>query len=323
MEWQGFALVLTGAVLFAFYEIKNKELLIAGLPSDCIGVVNTLVSGASLLAGSLLFNPPRVEDWFDFSTRGLWLPLLATSFLNIVIQYGNLRALKLGDVSLVAPISAAQPMVVLIPSWFILGEVPGMWGYFGLLLLAIGFYVLSFAEEVLILNPATGEKEPWQPPRHLLWMGSYVRYAAPWYVLMRNKAVQIALLVAAFGAVAVNFDKLSTIRADSITFVPGFILLFVGVVGFAKTLFTGEWKKMNLRKVHFANLASNPFIYATVQLCYWAAFLYGFAAYVGAMKRTTIVFTLILGWLILKEVNVKKRWPGAIIMMVGAVLLSL
>lgn len=321
LAWQGFALVLTGAFLFAFFEVTNKKLLVKKAPSDCIGTVNMLGSGTLLLVASFLFNPPRVENWFDFSTHGLWLPLLATSLLNIIIQFGNLRALKLGDVSLVAPISAAQPMIVLVPSWFILGEVPGMWGYIGLLLLAVGFYVLSFAEEVLILDPATGEKKPWQPPRYLLWMGNWVRYAAPWYVLMRNRAVQIALLVAACGAVAVNFDKLGTIRAESVTFVPGFILLFCGMVGLVKTFATGEWKKVE--RVHFANLASNPFIYATVQLCYWTAFLYGFAAYVGAMKRTTIVFTLILGWLILKEVNVKKRWPGAIIMMIGAALLGL
>ncbi|OGZ17342.1 MAG: hypothetical protein A3G11_00210 [Candidatus Lloydbacteria bacterium RIFCSPLOWO2_12_FULL_51_9] len=321
MAWQGFAMVLMGAFLFAFYEVANKKLLIKNAPSDCIGTVNMLGSGALLLAASFLFNPPRVENWFDFSIHGLWLPLLATSVLNIIIQFGNLRALKLGDVSLVAPISAAQPMIVLIPSWFILGEVPGMWGYIGLLLLAVGFYVLSFAEEVFILDPVTGEKKPWHPPEYLLWMGKSVRYVAPWYVLMRNRAVQIALVVAACGAVAVNFDKLGTIRAESITFVPGLILLFCGVVGLAKTLITGEWKKVE--KEHITRLIQNPLLYTLVMVCYWAAFLYGFAAYVGAMKRTTIVFTLILGWLILKEVNVKKRWPGAIIMMIGAAFLGL
>jgi len=320
MAWQGFVLVLTGAFLVSFFQVVNKKLLTKKAPADCVSTVNYIGSGALLLVVSVLFTPPKIESWLTFPQGFLW-PLLAAVVLNVVILFGIVRALKYGDVSLITPISATQPMVVLIPSWFILGEVPGTWGYIGLFFLAVGVYIFSFAEEVYILDPVTGEKKPWQPPHYLAWTGQAARYYAPVQMLFKNKGVRIALVVAVCGAVAINFDKLLILRSHSMLFGVALTVLFVGIVGLAKTLVTREWKEVT--RAHLVSLASNPIVFALVMVCYSAAFLYGFAAYVGAVKRMSVVFVLVLGWWLLGEQGVKKRWPGAVIMAVGAALLSL
>lgn len=309
MTWQGFALVLCGAFLFALYEVINKKLLVKQAPADCISTVNFLGGGSLLLLVSFLFAPPQVQNWFSFH-GGLFWPLLATGLLNIVILFGNVRALKYGDVSLIGPISATQPMIVLIPSYLILREEPTTWGYFGLLLMAVGMYVFSFAEDV----------KGWTAPKWLAWMGKSSRYLAPWVLLFKNKGVRIALLCAACGAVAINFDKMSTLRSSA-TFAPACILLFCGAIGALKTLKTNEWKSVD--KSHLWHMVTNPIIFAIVLICWWSAFHYGLAAYVGALKRTTVVFALILSFILLGEQKVKKRWPGATIMASGAALLSL
>lgn len=319
MEWQGFALVLAGAIALASYQIINKKSLAKDAPADCIGVVNFLGSACLLLAISLFFDPPNIANWFAYP-GGLFWPLIVTSVLNVVVMYGGVRALKYGDASLIVPIAATQPMVVLIPSWLVLGEIPDAWGYAGLFLLAVGMYIFSFGEEVYTLDPETGEKEPWQPPRHLLWMGSSVKYYAPIHMLFRNKGVRIALVVAVCGAVSINFDKLSALRSSA-TFAPALILFFVGLIGLAKTLKTGEWSKVN--KTHLGNFLLNPLFLTFALVCFWVAFHFGFAAYVGALKRTQAIFVLLLGWMFLNEMQVKKRWLGATIMTIGAALLSL
>lgn len=319
MTWEGFALVLGGAFLLALFQVINKKLLVKQAPADCISVINFLGSGVLLLAISLLFDPPHIENWFGFP-QGLFWPLIATSVLNIVILFGNVRALTYGDVSLIAPIAATQPMVVLIPAWLILGEVPGVWGYAGLFLLALGMYVFSFVEEVYVIDPATGEKRAWLPPRYLTWMGGFSRYYAPIYMLFQNKGVQIALLVAMCGAVSINFDKLSALRS-SFTFAPAFILIFCGLIGLIKTYRTKEWEKVD--KSHLFHLMINPIVFTVVIICFWVAFNYGFAAYVGALKRTMVIFALLLGWFLLKEQQAIRRWPGVVIMTTGAVFLSL
>jgi len=310
MEWQGFALVIGACFASAFYQVTNKKLLVKAAPADCVSTVNFLGGGALLLAVSLLWNPPQVADWVSWP-GGLAWPLVATALLNIIILFGNVRALKYGDASLIQPIGATQPLLVLVPSMLILGETPNRWGYTGLALLALGTYFINFGEEV----------KGWECPAWLRWMGRRARYMAPWQMLLKNRGVKIALVVAACGAVSVNFDKLTTARADSFIFPPALILLFCGVVGLVKTVATNEWLKVT--REHRANLISNPFIYAVTLIGFWLAFKYGNAAYVGALKRFNVPVTLFLAWLILREQNVKKRWPGAALMAIGAALLSI
>ncbi|MBI2108801.1 MAG: DMT family transporter [Parcubacteria group bacterium] len=323
MTWEGFALVLGGALLLALFQVINKKLLVQSAPADCISVVNFLGSGLMLFVVAYAFNPPDIKSWWGWTgtwPEGLFWPLIVTSLLNIFILYGSTRAFKYGDVSLIAPIAATQPLIVLLPSWLVLGEVPGFWGYVGLWLMAVGIYIFSFAEEVYVIDPVTGKKSPWVAPRYLLWMKEYVRYAAPLYMLFKNKGVRIAFLVAICGAIAINFDKLSALRS-SYMFAPAFILVFCGVVGLIKTMVTSEWN--NVKREHITSLIVNPFIFLVVIICFWFAFEFGFAAYVGALKRSTAIFALLLGWLVLHELGVKKRWPGATIMTAGAALLSL
>ncbi len=329
MAWQGFALVLAGAFMLALYQVINKKLLSEDAPADCISTVNFLGSGTLLLLGSLLWNPPNIESWFAFPSfigsgvynGGFFWPLVATALLNIIILFGSVRALKYGDASLIAPIAAAQPMIVLIPSWLILGEIPGTIGYVGLFLLAVGMYIFSFSEEVYVLNPKTGEKEPWQAPRAIAWMGGQTKYLAPLIMLFKNKGVRIALLVAICGAIAINLDKLTVLLSSSATYPPALVLLFCGLVGLGKTVRTSEWGKV--KKEHIGNFILNPLFFAVAILCFWVAFHFGFAAYIGALKRTSAIFVLVLGFLFLNEQKVKERWPGATIMTLGAVLLSL
>src|SRR3989338_7340959 len=119
MTWEGFALVLSGALLLALFQVINKKLLIQSAPADCISVANFLGSGVALFGVAYAFNPPVIGSWWMFPECLFW-PLIVTSLLNIVILFGSTRALQYGDVSLIGPIAATQPLVVLIPSWLVL-----------------------------------------------------------------------------------------------------------------------------------------------------------------------------------------------------------
>jgi len=321
LTWEGFSLVLGGAFLFALYQVINKSLLTKKAPADCIAVTNSLGSSILLFGICYLWSPPHIESWFEYP-QGLFWPLAATGLLNIIIMFGSVRALKYGDVSLIAPIAATQPLAVLVPSWLILGEVPGMLGYLGLWLLAVGMYIFSISEYkdmYIVNNKKTGEQILWTPPKHLRWMGAQVKYIAPLCMLFKNKGVKIALLVALCGAISINFDKSAAMRS-SVIFVPAIILAFVGIIGLFKTLVKNEWRKVEWG--HVPQFLLNIILYTAVMIMFWTAFNYGFAAYIGALKRTTVIFVLILGLFMLKEKNAMRRWPGAVIMGMGAALLS-
>lgn len=319
MEWQGFALVLSGALFHALYNTINKKLLVANAPDECISTINFLGSGTLLLLLAYMVDPPTIDSWFTGEKPFFWA-LCATSILNIVILFGNVKALNYGDVSLISPISATQPMIVMIPSWIILNEWPGAYGYWGLLLLAVGMYVFAFGEQVYVTT-INGKKIAWQPPAWIAWTGKWSKYFAPWAMLFRNRGVQIALLSAVCGAVAINFDKLSVLRTNSFLFPPACILLFCGIIGMVKTISENTWNKIESK--HIKTLAINPIVFALVLILYWTAFEYGFAAYVGALKRTQVIFALLLGFYVLHEKGAKNRWAGATVMALGAAAISL
>lgn len=315
MQWQAVILVLIGCVFHAIYGVVNKHLVTKKIPANCIGTVNYLGGGALLLAIAMMFSPPRIDSWFDWPMGLLW-PLTVTCLFNIIIGFGQIHMMKYADASLVEPVSATQPMVVLIPSWLVLGEIPGAYGYVGLYMMALGMYVFFATEVKGVTTPA------WLAQRiksEALAL-NIAKALAPFKEFSRNKGVRIAFVVALCGAVSVNFDKLAAQRSSPI-FAAAFIVLFIGVYGLIKSMHASEWKQVT--REHIPQLLINPIVYATILVFYWSAFNFGFAAYVGALKRLQVLFVLLLSWLFLKEMSVKRRWPGAIIMTLGAMAIAL
>lgn len=311
MQWQGVVLVLLGCILQAAYIIINKRLVDNKAPADCVGVANYLGGGVILMIGALWLNPPEIESW-----SSLFWPLAATCALNVIIGYGQIRALKYADASLVAPIAATQPMVVLIPAYLVLGEVPNALGYWGLFLMAVGMYVF-FATEVENVSIPDWYKRRFGESKKAI-MGAQL--IAPLQAFTYNKGVRIAFLVAFSGAVSINFDKLAAQRSSPM-FAVAVILLFIGIVGLIKTTKKNEWA--NVKKEHLKQLMINPLVYVCIMICYWFAFNYAFAAYVGALKRLNAIIVMAFAFFILKETKVLKRWPGGLIMTIGAVLITL
>ncbi|MBU2530209.1 MAG: DMT family transporter, partial [Elusimicrobia bacterium] len=149
MLWQGYVLVIIGAIFLAYWTVGLKKLVdkkfsAKGASSDAISALNFFGTGIILLIVSLIFNPPNIWSWF--APNGLFWPLMATSLLNIVVMYSIGRSLKDADASLIAPIGAFGPLISILPSWLILGEIPTTYGYTGLVLMFLGVYAMAFAE---------------------------------------------------------------------------------------------------------------------------------------------------------------------------------
>ena len=56
--------------------------------------------------------------------------------------------------------------------------------------------------------------------------------------------------------------------------------------------------------------------------CHAQAIIIAPAAYMVAVKRTSVLFSVLLAWLLLKEDSVVQRGLGALLMFAGAVLIS-
>ena len=176
--WLIFA--FTSAALLGFYDVFKKHAL---KDNDVVAVLtlNTffgsliflpfvLLSAAGLLAEDSLFFVP-VCGWEVHKYVVLKAVIVLASWLC------GYFALKQLPITIVGPINATRPVMVLLGAIFVFGERLNLWQWAGVLCAIFGFFLLS----------RSGKKE-----------GIDFRH---------NRWILLAVLASAFGAVSALFDK--------------------------------------------------------------------------------------------------------------------
>lgn len=221
---------------------------------------------------------------------------LGSGILNVFATILYMRAISNGDISSVMPMLSFTPLFLLGLGPLVLGEFPHTLGLIGILLIVIGSYMLN-------LGPRQ---------KNIL---------APFKMLLENKGTRYMLIVAVIYAFTANFDKIS-IQNSSVLQHAGFmnILIFISL-----TLITVYQKKLNKENLSSGgkNLLYVSLFTTGSYLFHMTALSLTLAAYVVAMKRLSIVISVILGGFMLKEPNLKARLPAAVIMFAGVILIVL
>lgn len=335
-----YAPVLTGTVFHAVSNIAKKKFLGGGLHEDFVTVaimVGTAFFGFSV--SFLAFGPrwPPAE---------FWLPLLGAGVFNIFIQYLNVKSLKLEDASIVVPLSSAMPLFAIFMSYLAFGEWPTFWGKVGISAIATGAYILYLGGKPVDLPRWLAAVLP--EAAH----GPVARWGAPWLRLNSSRGARYALLIAYLGAVAVNFDKLLVTYVDPFFATASkFTVVAVSVFGFSWQ--KGVWaqvcppasfwpdraardpnRKDRIRDAADADesLWSRfpPFwkvfvfglVFGTVDPLYNIGYWFGIVAYVAALKRVQIFWTVLIAISFLGEGYGRARIIGSVILCAGAMLLS-
>lgn len=231
------------------------------------------------------------------------IPELSMKYFLISLPYGFVVALasvliakayKASDASIVTPMFALSPVLVLFTSFFILGEVPDLKGIIGVLIIAFGAYILKAQE-------ADGFLDPFRK----LW---------------DERGVQIILLVIILYSVTANIDKimvgmfspvmwpLTTYILSSIIMMP---LMMKKSQNWRKEVKT-DWKPLMILGV----LSGGSII---LQM---AALELTLVSYVVSIKRLSIPITVLLSYFILSEKkDFKERIIGSTVMIIGALLI--
>lgn len=303
-----YGLVLGGALLHAWSNIAKKKLLGEEVHEDLIAVV--AMAGASLVGfiGSfVIYGAPTIQ-------RGFWVPFAIVAVLNVFIQYLDLLALKIEDAGVVVPLASATPMFLILMSWVILKESPSTWGRTGIGFIALGAYVLYLDGRPVGL-PRMLQRLPdvWQP-KVAYWGG-------PWLRLFSSKGARLALLVAYLGSVAISFDKLVVVNSNPL-FRTGATFTFVALSILVYSRQRGVWQGIPKGRSTLLKILLVGIALGAADALYSTGYLYGIAAYVGSLKRTQILWSVILAWLILKEGSPRQRIAGGAIMFAGAALIS-
>lgn len=225
-----------------------------------------------------------------------WEAMIIGGTLNIVTTVLYMKAYKHSDLSITSPITAFQPLFLLITAPVMLGEFPSTVGLMGVLLIVFGSYMLNIRQK------QNG-------------------YLAPFRALFKEKGPRMMLAVAFIWSITSNFDKIGVQNSSPVfwTFAQS-LFLAMGLLPLA--LYKSKQKFMQILP-HFKKLAPIGLFSALTLVFQMTALGFALVAYVSSIKRTSSVISVIFGHFVFREKGVKERLAGAVIMVLGVLLIAL
>lgn len=235
--------------------------------------------------------------WLDLAPTNFafWWSNTATAVLNVIALIILMKALKIGELSLTIPFLAFTPIFLILTSSLMLGELPNSVGILGITTIVGGAYLLEMKKNGGILGP--------------------------WKAFKSNKAAQLVLLVAFIYAISSNLDKIAVQNSNPITKLIIGQLIMVSI--FIPLIHFKSSQKLREVKYYFKYFWPIGLLVALVLLAQMTALTLTMVSYVISLKRTSAFFSVILGFMVFKEKNIKPRLIGSALMVAGVLLISI
>jgi len=304
MLW--FFLALLGAISQAIYSLSIKVLQKKIPPF--------FLAGYSFLAASLIFVPLILVAGIPPLGPGLVPALAVTVTINTVATILFYRALSTTDLSLCVPILAFTPVFLILTSFVILGEIPSPAGTAGIFLIAAGAFLLTFQ---------SGH-------------GRSACLSTPFLTFFHNPGVRSMLFVAFLYSLSVNYDK-EVVMNSSPLFGSAVILFLLAIIFLVIAQLTRRKNTLTVidpigpDTVWSDRITRSPFfiygavgmILAVEGIAINTAYTLAIVPYVISIKRLSLFFSVLFGGLLLHEQQIRGRMSGAVVMIIGAVIIGL
>jgi drug/metabolite transporter (DMT)-like permease len=206
------------------------------------------------------------------------------------------KALKLSAISLVTALWKVS-LLVLLAMGYIIGERPSALGVAGVLLSAVGVY---------LLNVSRAHISPW----------------APLSVLLTDRGQRYTLLAALFYAPSVITIKQAILASDPATGTLGGYAA-ASLIMTPVALYTSAHHFEAVPR-HWREFLALGLFATLTTLSQGVAYTLTLSSYVEAVKQVEILFAMGIGILAFGESQrVRESGPGAVVMLLGMVLLAL
>lgn len=251
------------------------------------------------LVGVLFFLPVFLFYFFR-EGMGSWWGIaigLISGLVHGTYWLTHAKALEHGDLSHVYPIMRAAPLLVVPLAWIFLGERVSFIGFSGIVLMVLGVYVINLKGVTL--------KTVFEPIRSI----------------MRERATQWAfvtlLLVTAYSLI----DKKGVGLVHPIVFTYYFTL--AGFVFFSLYVFAKKRNRvMDEGRANKKTIILNGMLGVSGYALSLVALSMAQVSYVTGLRQTSVLFAVLMGGQLLQEKYRAIRFTAAVLMVVGAFLIS-
>jgi drug/metabolite transporter (DMT)-like permease len=287
------------AILTAFFEslkdVKSKQSLVY-LDEYWVTWATQVIAVICLLPMLWINGIPTIQP-------GFWLALVVGGSLNVVAFLLYIQAIKAADLSLTVPLIALTPLFMLVTSPIIVGEFPGPPDAIGVIMIVIGSYILNLQPGNLQANDAP--RDFWAPLRSLI----------------ANPGCRKMLMVAGIWSITANLDKVGVANSS-----PFFwsVSLFAFVAGGISLILIWRRAKLPPQLGRYWPLLVLTGAFSAAAIGFqMVAITLAPVTQVIAVKRMSSLISILFGYFLFGEKNIRSRLTGGIVMIAGVVVITL
>ncbi|MFN4897171.1 MAG: EamA family transporter [Pseudomonadota bacterium] len=269
------------------------------------------------VAPLMILRIPETIPW-DF-----WALVTFVAACHVCGGLMLVKALHSSDLSVCTPMVAFTPVFLLVVGPAITGDIPSLAGTFGALLVVAGSYMLGIGTKnsagITARGSSIAEDDTCEIRSHSSALIS--RILAPFRALYSEIGPRLMLALSLLWSITGSIDRIAVNRFDpvfwgstqlcimAIFFIP--IVIKHGVVAKPPSI----WDLRALLAIGGINCLSLATYLIALQLAP--------VHYVICIKRLSIPFSVLLGYRMFQENILADRLPGAIVMLIGVVIISL
>lgn len=265
---------------------------------------------AGILIGFILFfqNGELFGEINNFPR--LWHNVFWSVSLNVLAYFFLYKALDSADLSYLMPFMVLTSIFVIIPPFLLLGEIPSVVGFLGILTIVCGAILMEYRKKSKLI--ARAEEKIQKIKNNRKGFVYFVITAICWTITpttFKIAIVESSPLVASF-----------------------IIVLFIGLSFFFLVILFREMSKIK-EKFYFNKkekmvlliaLIIAGIVIAVQQVSMNTALKLSDVSYVMAVKRTMPFFAFMIGYLYFKErEHIKRKLIATALMVAGAILIVL
>ena len=284
MLW--FFLSLATAIFLSTNDALSKTAL-EGYSEELIAWVRWGLAAPFLLLILPFIDIPEIDHSF-------WIIVIIAIPLEMTAIILYMKAIKVSPLSLTIPFLALTPLFLIFTSFILLGEMPDASGICGILLIVTGAYVLNIGKK--------GEG-----------------ILAPLRAVTKERGSLLMIVVAFIYSITASLGKMAILHSSPLFFAVTYTFLL------SACLFPFAWIK---RKRNFLPPTGRPILFVMIGLTYALMLVCHFTAvsmievtYMISIKRTSLIFSVIYGWLIFRETNIRERLMGSVVMVSGVAMI--
>lgn len=282
------------AALFASFTAILAKIGIEDVDSNLATAVRTIV--VVIMAYLMVVITGQTGNITTVSTKS-FIFLVLSGLTTGLSWLAFFKAIQIGDVSKVVPIDKASVVLTIVLSFIVLREPATMPVVAGGVIISIGTFVLIGKDKK---KKKQGKK-----------------------VFNTKSYIFLAIMSAIFAALTNILAKIGIEDVDSnvATFIRTVVIIIFawGIVFFQGTV--KDLKKISRKSYIFLILSGAATGFSW--LCYFAALAIGKVSIVNPIDKFSVVLTMILSFIILKEKPTKSTVAGAVLITIGTALLIL